>query len=231
MEAFDGADVPVEPASDLHQAARVVADDIIRLCFADGLAFDLCHGRGNLGVFDSKSAPESAAGFCLGHFNQFESLNVLEEFAWGLLGAQLPQAVTAVMEGRSSLKTGAQILHSQFVDKKLRKLPGFGSVRLGGCFLGKAVEKLRVKNFEHGPAGTGARENHLSVLKYGQLFSGDGTGFLPIAGVKRGLAAAGLVLRIFNCVAQPLQNAYHRHPNVRIDGVDKAGDKKGNAHV
>ena len=118
MEAFHRANVAVEPASDLHQAARVVADNIVGLGLADGIALHFGHRRGNLRIFDGKSTTEPAAGFRFRHLDKFKAFDMTQQFPRRLLCPQLAQSMTAVMEGGTRVEPRTDIGDAEFVDQK-----------------------------------------------------------------------------------------------------------------
>lgn len=230
VEAFYVANVPIQPAADLHQAARVVADHKIRFGFEDGIAFHLGHCRGDLRVFYGEGPAETAARFRLCHFHKLEPFDVFEQFAWGLFGSKLPEPMTAVMEGRGPLKACSEVFDSELVDQEFREFPRFFGEHLGCLFLWMPLKEFWIENFEHGAAGTGGRDDNLCIVECVELVGGHGARLVPVAGVEGRLAAAGLVFRHIDGVTEALEDSHHGHPDVWEEGVDEAGDEEGDAH-
>lgn len=119
MEAADGFAHALKKPFDLHKAASVVAYDVRCAGFEDGSAFDFAHGSGDFGEFDGEGSAEAATRFGFGHLDEFESADVTEEGARGLLDAEFPETMAAVVEGDASVESGAEVGNAEFMDKKI----------------------------------------------------------------------------------------------------------------
>jgi hypothetical protein len=61
-------------------------------------------------------------------------------------------------------------------------------------------------------------------------FVRDDPGFIPVAGVEGGLAAAGNRFGAGDPVSQPFEDANHVHADLREAGIDEAGDEERDVH-
>jgi hypothetical protein len=58
----------------------------------------------------------------------------------------------------------------------------------------------------------------------------NGTRLIPIAGIERRLAAAGLALGIIDFAAETFEDLDNAYPNMRINLINEAGDKERDLH-
>lgn len=230
MEAADGLVLTAEHALDLHEAAGIVGNHNVGSGLEEGLAFDVAHGFGDVGEFDREGSSEAAAAFGFAHFNEFEALDVFEEFAGLVLDAEFAQAVAAIVEGGLGIEAGTDVLDSELGHEEVGEFPDLGGEGLGFFFPGVAGEEFGVEDFEHGAAGTGGRDDDVGVGEEIQHTFGRAAGFVPVARVESGLAAAGLAFRVIHGVAEAFEDLDDADPDFGVVVVDKAGDEEGNAH-
>ncbi len=223
--------VLIQPALDLHEAARVVADHVLDAGFEDRVAFHLGHRGRDLGEFYGKHPAESAAGFTLAHLDEFQPFDGAQEFAGGFADAEFAEAVAAVVKGHATVETRAEVADAEPVHEEVGELVGFRRERFRGGFLRAVVEKLGVELFHHRAAGAGGGDDDLGIAKGGELRGGDGAGLVPVAGIEGRLAAAGLGLGVVDLVAEALEDFDHGHADLRVERIDEAGNEKGDAHA
>jgi hypothetical protein len=65
------------------------------------------------------AAPEAAAALSFPHFDQLQAFNRPQQRSWRLFGSELSEAVAAVVEGGTALKTGTYVAYVEFVDQEL----------------------------------------------------------------------------------------------------------------
>ena len=225
VNRFERIALAREQALDVHQATRIVRDDVIRLGFRGGGAFHFAHRGGNHRELRGKRAAEAAAGFRLAHLDEFEAVHFAEQRARRFFDAKFAQAVAAVVERDLVRKLCAEVGDAEFADEEIGEFPGARGDLFCERGLRRVLEKLRVKNFQHRAARAGADDDGLGVRELRQDFGGDGARLVPIAGVERRLAAAGDLLGENNRVAEPFQNLDHADARARKQRVHEAGDK------
>lgn len=230
VKGADGAALSGEEALEVHEATGIVGDDEVSAGVAGVGAFDLAHGGGDHGKLGGEGAAEAAAGFDIGHFDQGEVADVAEELAWGGFDAEFAEAVAAVVERDLGGESCAQVGDPEVLDEEIGELPDFVRQGLGGLGLRPVLEELGVEGFDHGAAGTGGDDHDLCVAEGVKDGGGDGTGFVPVAGVEGGLAAAGGVLGANDAMTESFQDADHGHSDFWIQRVDEAGDEEGDGH-
>ena len=71
--------------------------------------FDFSHRCGNHRKFRGESSAETAAGLCLAHLDQFQSLHLREQLARRLLVSELAQAVAAIVKSYAVRKARAKL--------------------------------------------------------------------------------------------------------------------------
>ena len=135
VQALHGADIAIQPALDLHEAARVVADHVLGLRLEDGVAFHLGHRGGDLREFHRERSAETAARFRLAHLDEFQPLHFAEQLARRRFGAEFAQAVAAIVESDRPLETRADIADAELIDEELGELVSLRRKRLRRRFL------------------------------------------------------------------------------------------------
>ena len=78
---------------------------------------------------------------------------------------------------------------------------------------------------DHGGARAGRHHHVFGIAEDLEEMAGDLAGFLAIAGVESGLAAAGLILGKIDRVAEALQHAGHGEADCGEELIDHAGDE------
>jgi hypothetical protein len=99
----------------------------------------------------------------------------------------------------------------------------------GGFFRPTGVE-LGIENLEHRTAGTRGDDHGFGISKVMEGLACDDPGFIPVAGVEGGLAAAGDRFGAGDPVSQPFEDANHVHANLREAAIDEAGDEERDVH-
>ena len=88
---------PFHTAGDIHQAAKIPSQDDIWLCLFYSFDFVIHQAGGNLGVFDTESATESAADFGVMDFIDIQPAMPLQQFPWLCTYSQFSQAGTGIV--------------------------------------------------------------------------------------------------------------------------------------
>ena len=86
MNRLEFAALAVEQSLEMHEAARVIGDDVLGARLLGGRAPHLAHGGGNHGKLRGERPAESTADF-LGHFDQFQSADFGQELTGRFLVA------------------------------------------------------------------------------------------------------------------------------------------------
>jgi len=214
----------------MHEAARIVRDDVFRAGLDGRRAFHVTHRGGDHRKFRSERAAKTAAGLGFGHFDELQALDVTHQRARRFLQTKFAQAVATIVERDLVRKFGAEIRHAEFGDKKIRELPGARGDLFGEFFLRLASEEFGIKFLHHRAAGTGTDDDRLGIFQLLQNFGGDGAGFIPVAGVERRLAAAGDFRRADDRMAKTFEDLHHADARARKQRVHETGDEKRDRH-
>ena len=109
MNCFKFTALPREQALDVHQAARIVRDDIFRAGLDGGRAFHIAHRGRDHRELRGERAAETAAHLGLGHLDELQIADVREQRARRLLDTEFAQAVAAVVKRDLVRKLCAEI--------------------------------------------------------------------------------------------------------------------------
>ena len=136
------------------------------------------------------------------------------------------------MEGDFGGKPGADVGDAQFRDEEIGEFPGFLSQGHGRGGERRIGEEIAVEDLEHGAAGAGANDDGVRPPG-GEFLDNRGgylAGFIPIARVEGGLAAAEKVFVEIDGMSQPLEDSDDAHGRLGIHGVHETGDEEGDVH-
>src|SRR5712691_11287361 len=119
MNGLEFIALSVQQTLKMHQATRIIRDNIFGARVGRRGALHFPHGGGNHWKFRGESAAEAAASFDIRHFDQFKSSHLGKELARRLFISEFPQAVATIVKGYFGGKASAQIGHTQFVYEKI----------------------------------------------------------------------------------------------------------------
>ena len=231
MNRFEFAALAREQALQVHQAARIVRDDVIRAGPGGVGAFHVAHRGGDHRELRGERAAETAARLDLRHLDELQAANVAEQFARRFFHAEFAQAVAAVVKRDLVRKFRAEIGHAEFLHEKFGKFPRARRDLFRQFRLRRVLEKFGIKILQHRAARTRTDDDDLGVLQLRQNFHGDRARLVPIAGVERRLAAADDFFGANNFVAEAFQNFDHADARARKQRVHEAGDEKRDGHA
>lgn len=118
MDRLEFAALAREQALQVHQAARIVRDDVIRAGLGGVGAFHVAHRGGNHRELRGERAAETAARLDLRHLDELQAANVAEQFARRFFHAEFAQAVAAVVKRDLVRKFRAEIGRAEFLHEK-----------------------------------------------------------------------------------------------------------------
>jgi hypothetical protein len=230
MNRLEFAALAREQALQVHQAARIVRDDVIRAGLGGVGAFHVAHRGGNHWELRGERAAETAARLDFRHFNQFQTADFCEQFARRFFHAEFAQAVAAVVKRDLVRKFRAEIGHTEFLHEKFGKFPGARGDLFRQFRLRRVLEQFGIKILQHRAARTRSDDDDFRVFQLPQNFRGDGARLVPIAGIERRLAAADDFFGTNNFVAEAFENFDHADARAREQRVHETGDEKRDGH-
>ena len=124
----------------------------------------------------------------------------------------------------------AQIRDSQPRHQKIGKLVALGRQRLGRLGMFRFGEQFRVKDMQHGSAGTGGNHHRFSSFQFLQDRQSNGPRLFPEARVEGWLAAASDILVVLYFVPKPFEDVDHADPHLREQQVDETRHKQSDSH-
>ena len=211
---------------DLHQATGIQADHGFGAGAHDGIDLGARHAAGNLGEFHRERAAETAAFFRRVHLPQLQSAHPGQQAARAVPDAEFAQRVATVVIGNYIFEACAHVLHAGHLQHKLGELPDARRQRIDSAAGFRVIREQIVKMMRDHRSARARRHHHVfGVAEDIQEVPGHLAGFLAIAGVEGRLAAARLIPRKVDLVAEALQDIRHRHANRREELIHDAGDE------
>jgi len=231
VNRFEFAALAREQTLQVHQAARIVRDDVIRAGLGGVGAFHVAHRRGDHRELRGERAAETAARLDLRHLDELQAANVAEQFTRRFFHAEFAQTVAAVVKRDLVRELRAEIGHAEFLHEKFGKFPRARRDLLRQFRLRSVLEQFGIKILQHRAARTRTDDDDLGVLQLHQHLRGDCAGLVPIAGVERRLAAADDFFRTNDFMAEAFQNFDHADARARKQRVHKAGNEQRDGHA
>ena len=130
MHGFQFLTLFISDPLDVHQAAGIIADQVIRAGLQRQGDLAVSHAGGNGRELGGERSAEAAA-LDGSHLDQGQALDMAHQDARLVMDAQFTQSVTTVMEGDFAVEGGSQIGHAQLGDQKVREFPGMRGQLVG----------------------------------------------------------------------------------------------------
>src|SRR5579863_6012214 len=123
-------------------------------------------------------------------------------------------------------ETSAELSNGSDLHQKLRKLES--SIGDGDGILTQRTgrQQGRIKRTDHGCAGTGGANDHVSVLESLNEMLRAWPRLIPVSGIESRLAATGLIFGEIDGVANPAQHLDRVHRHFRQQLVHEARDEE-----
>ena len=232
LGAHAGA-LAMQRSADVHQAGVVAGGAYLGLRLLNVLQFFLQHRSGNVGVLDGERAAETAAQIPCFHRNQFQPAHVSQQANWNVAQVQIAQRMTAGVIGDAMRVDCADILDPKAMHQQFGELV---HARQQRCHFGlKSLIAGRQRDFfvmfpHHGDAGRRRNADYLAVTENFDESAHQRQRFRLIARVVMHLSAAGLRVRKFDGVPEPLQHSHHGNAYLWKQCVVVARDKQSDSH-
>ena len=192
------------------------------------------HRHRRVSVLDREGAAEAAALGRGGQLDQVDAAHRAQQPQRRVADLEQPQRVTGGMVGHPVGVIRADVLHAEHVDQELRQLVDARGHRgdLGGePLVAGQLGDPRVVVAHHRRARPRRCDHRLRAAEDPHEAARQGDGLALVAGVEVHLAAAGLLQREVDLVAEPLQQPHDRLPSRGEHGVVEARQEQGGTHV
>lgn len=230
MHSSHGGSRAQQRATNLHQATGIDGDYRVGSGFQDRIDFRPHHAARHRREFHGKRSAEAAALFRGLHFRQFQPLHISEKAARRFLDLEFTQSMTTVMKSDLAVESRPNIVNTENVREKLRKLVRAFLDLMSLLEQCRLVAKQIVKMMgDHGRTRPAGYHDILRIAEDIQEMPGYLPCLIPISAVESGLSAAGLSLAKVDFATGAFKYVRHRQSRPRKQLVNDAGDEQRNS--